>query len=123
MIVYDPTGEFTQAFYREGKDVLMNPLDARSPNWNVWNEIERGYHFDNIASSLIPAPAEDDPFWSLAGRMVLKDVIAVLGRENRRTNQDLYNAVAMSNLQTIYALLKGTAGETYVDPMLQAPSS
>lgn len=116
MIVYDPTGEFTQAFYREGKDVLMNPLDARSPNWNVWNEIERGYHFDNIASSLIPAPAEDDPFWSLAGRMVLKDVIAVLGRENRRTNQDLYNAVAMSNLQTMYALLKGTAGETYVDP-------
>lgn len=116
MIVYDPTGEFTQAFYREGKDVLMNPLDARSPNWNVWHEIARGYHFDNIASSLIPAPVEDDPFWSLAGRMVLKDVMAVLGRENRRTNRDLYNAVAMSNLQAMFALLQGTAGETYVDP-------
>ena len=116
MIVYDPTGEFTQAFYREGKDVLMNPLDARSPNWNVWLEVERGYHFDNIASSLIPAPVEDDPFWSLAGRMVLKDVMAVLGRENRRTNRDLYDAVAMSNLQAMFALLQGTAGETYVDP-------
>lgn len=94
MIVYDPTGEFTQAFYREGKDILMNPLDARSPNWNIWNEIAKDYHFDNMANGLIPDPAEADPFWALAGRMVLKDVIAVLGREGRRTNRDLYNAIA-----------------------------
>ncbi|WP_459203499.1 type IV secretion system DNA-binding domain-containing protein (plasmid) [Ralstonia pseudosolanacearum] len=116
MIVYDPTGEFTQAFYREGKDVLMNPLDARSPNWNIWNEITKDYHFDNMANGLIPEPAEADPFWSLAGRMVLKDVYRVLGREGRRTNRDLYNAIAKSNLDAMYALLQGTAGATYVDP-------
>ncbi|MCG1040514.1 MULTISPECIES: type IV secretion system DNA-binding domain-containing protein [Burkholderiaceae] len=116
MIVYDPTGEFTQAFYREGKDVLMNPLDARSPNWNVWHEIKKDYHFDNLANGLIPDPAEVDPFWSLAGRMVLKDVYRVLGREGRRTNRDLYNAIAKSNLDAMHALLQGTAGATYVDP-------
>ncbi|MBU9516487.1 type IV secretion system DNA-binding domain-containing protein [Burkholderia multivorans] len=116
MIVYDPTGEFTQAFYREGKDILMNPLDSRSPNWNIWNEIAKDYHFDNMASGLIPDPAESDPFWALAGRMVLKDVIAVLGREGRRTNRDLYNAIAKSNLDAMHALLQGTAGATYVDP-------
>ncbi len=116
MIVYDPTGEFTQAFYREGKDILMNPLDSRSPNWNIWNEIAKDYHFDNMANGLIPDPAESDPFWALAGRMVLKDVIAVLGREGRRTNRDLYNAIAKSNLDAMHALLQGTAGATYVDP-------
>ena len=116
MIVYDPTGEFTQAFYREGKDILMNPLDSRSPNWNIWNEIAKDYHFDNMANGLIPEPAEADPFWALAGRMVLKDVIAVLGREGRRTNRDLYNAIAKSNLDAMHALLQGTAGATYVDP-------
>jgi len=115
-IIYDPTGEFTQAFYREGKDILMNPLDARSPNWNIWNEIERDYHFDNMANGLIPDPAEADPFWAQAGRMVLKDVYRVLGREGRRTNADLYNAVAKSNLDALHALLVGTAGATYVDP-------
>lgn len=116
MIVYDPTGEFTQAFYREGKDILMNPLDARSPNWNIWNEIAKDYHFDNMANGLIPEPAESDPFWALAGRMVLKDVLSVLGREGRRTNRDLYNSIAKSNLETMHALLQGTAGATYVDP-------
>lgn len=116
MIVYDPTGEFTQAFYREGKDILMNPLDARSPNWNIWNEINKDYHFDNMAHGLIPEPAETDPFWALAGRMVLKDVYRVLGREGRRTNHDLYNAIAKSNLDAMHELLKGTAGASYVDP-------
>lgn len=119
MIVYDPTGEYTQAFYREGKDILMNPLDARSPHWAIWHEIEKDYHFDNMANGLIPDPAEADPFWAQAGRMVLKDVYRVLGREGRRTNRDLYNAIAKSNLEALHALLVGTAGATYVDPITE----
>lgn len=118
-IVYDPSGEFTQAFYREGKDILMNPLDDRSPNWNIWNEIEKDYHFDNMANGLIPDPAEADPFWAKAGRMVLKDIYKVLGREGRRTNRDLYNAIAKSNLAEMHALLAGEAGATYVDPITE----
>ncbi len=119
MIVYDPTGEFTQAFYREGKDILMNPLDARSPNWNIWHEISRDYHFDNMANGLIPDPAQSDPFWAAAGRMVLKDVYRVLGRDGRRTNKDLYEAIAKSNLKDLHQLLTGTAGATYVDPITE----
>lgn len=118
-IVYDPSGEFTEAFYRPGKDILMNPLDARSPNWNVWNEIERDFHFDNMANGLIPDPAEADPFWAKAGRMVLKDVYKVLGRSGRRTNRDLYNTFAKSNLAEMYALLQGEAGQTFVDPVTE----
>ena len=30
---------------KEGKDILMNPLDSRSPNWNIWNEIAKDYHY------------------------------------------------------------------------------
>jgi len=40
----------------------------------------------------------------------------VLGRDGRRTNRDLYNAIAKSNLTEMHALLQGTAGATYVDP-------
>ncbi len=119
MIVYDPTGEYTQAFYREGKDILMNPLDARSPNWNIWHEVAKDYHFDNIANGLIPDPAEADPFWAKAGRMVLKEVFRVLGEKGQRTNRDLYQAIANSNLQEMYTLLQGTPGATYVDPLTE----
>jgi len=50
---------------------------------------------------------------------VLKDLISVLGRDGRRTNRDFYNAVAKSNLEEMHALLKGTAGAAYVDPMTE----
>ena len=113
-IVYDPTGEFTRAFFREGVDVLMNPLDKRSPNWNVWGEISQDYHYDNVANGLIPEPAEADPFWAKAARMVLKDVIQVLGRDGQRSNQALYEAVSRSDLDELHTLLAGTAGSSYV---------
>lgn len=57
MIVYDPTGEFTEAFYREGKDILMNPLDSRSPNWNVWNEIRPSAAIPQQHTPVAAAPA------------------------------------------------------------------
>jgi len=89
MIVYDPTGEFTQAFYRAGKDILMNPLDARSPNWNVWQEIAKDYHYDNIANGLIPDPARQEqargPAQALAGNG---------GRELCRPNHRAHRHVA-----------------------------
>lgn len=115
-IVYDPSGEFTQALYREGIDVVLNPLDARSPNWNPWQEITEEYHYENMASGLIPLTNKGDPFWSQAGRMLLKDVYKVLAKEDRRSNAALYDAIATSDLSELYALLQGRAGATFVDP-------
>jgi len=120
-IVYCPSGEYIQEFFREGKDILLNPLDERSPCWNVWGEIEQEYHFDNLANALIPSPSDSqtDPFWSLAGRHLLRDAYRVLGREGKRTNRDLYNLIARSNLETLHEALQGTSGATYVDPVTE----
>ncbi|HGO6126509.1 type IV secretion system DNA-binding domain-containing protein [Burkholderia cepacia] len=115
-IVYDPSGEFTEEFFRVGKDVMMNPFDDRSPNWNIKHEIEEEYHYDSMANGLIPDPREADPFWSLAGREVFRDVVRTLHTEGNLTNRNLYTSIAMSNLDAIYHLLRNTAGASYVDP-------
>lgn len=113
-IVYDPTGEYVATYFREGKDIIMNPLDARSPNWNIWTEIQKDYHFMNMANGLIPDPADADPFWAKAGRIVLQDLYRVLGRDGKRTNRDLYEAIAKNALSGLEALLQGEAGATFV---------
>jgi type IV conjugative transfer system coupling protein TraD len=119
-IVYDPSGEFTAAFFREGKDVLLNPLDKRSPNWNPWREIGNEIHFDNMAEGLIPIPPKvSDPFFAIAGRNVFKDSLRALGRQGRKTNADLYRAIAKSNLEALHAILAGEAAATYVDPVTE----
>lgn len=116
-VIYDPSGEFTAAFFREGKDVLLNPLDARSPNWNPWREIQDEIHFDSLAEGLIPIPPNvPDPFFAIAGRNVFKDTLRALSTDNKRTNAALYKAIARSNLEELAAILAGESAATYVDP-------
>ncbi|WP_186181991.1 type IV secretion system DNA-binding domain-containing protein, partial [Burkholderia gladioli] len=105
-IVYDTSGEFTATYFREGKDIILNPFDARSPNWNVWREIQEEYHNDGIAEGLIPIPPNvPDPFFAIAGRMIVKDTIRALGEDGKRTNAALYKTIAHSNLEELHAVL------------------
>ena len=30
------------------KDIILNPLDALSPRWSLWNEIRTSYDYVNI---------------------------------------------------------------------------
>jgi type IV secretory pathway TraG/TraD family ATPase VirD4 len=116
-IVYDPSGEFTKTYFREGRDVIMNPLDARSPNWNVWNEIIEEYHKDNVARGLIPEGGKnDDPFWSNGSRIVFKEVVGALAAKGTQSNRALYEALALNPLSELHTLLEGTPGAGYTDP-------
>uniref|UniRef100_UPI00163E7667 type IV secretion system DNA-binding domain-containing protein n=1 Tax=Burkholderia gladioli TaxID=28095 RepID=UPI00163E7667 len=119
-IVYDTSGEFTATYFREGKDIILNPFDARSPNWNVWREIQEDYHNDGIAEGLIPIPPNvPDPFFAIAGRMIVKDTIRALGEDGKRTNAALYKTIAHSNLEELHAVLIKQAAGTYVDPVTE----
>jgi type IV secretory pathway TraG/TraD family ATPase VirD4 len=52
-IVYDPAGEFIQRFYRENRgDIVLNPLDARSPYWSPSSELRSPAEARTIATSL-----------------------------------------------------------------------
>ena len=53
-LIVDTTGEFVSRYYREGKDIILNPLDARSESWSPWVECTEDYHFEELASNLIP---------------------------------------------------------------------
>ena len=69
--VYDVKGGFVEKFYREGKDILLNPLDTRFPNWNLWSECRDPQDFDNIAATLMPHHmSNSDPFWINSSRTI-----------------------------------------------------
>ena len=116
-VVYDPSGELTQEFYREGKDIILNPFDQRCPQWSVWNEIEEDHHIDSIGDGLIPITPGGDQFFPPAARRLISDVIRVLGQnENTKTNKQLFESISLSTLQELHEMLAGTSGATYVDP-------
>jgi hypothetical protein len=58
-IVYDPAGEFTETFYKEGRgDWILNPLDRRAPYWTPSSELRNPAEARTIAASMYQ-PRED----------------------------------------------------------------
>lgn len=91
VIIYDYKGDYIEKFYREGTDLLFNPLDKRTIQWNIFNEIETESDVAQIADSLIPDEADRDKFWTRAARAVLRAILKHLSIKNKRTNKDLWD--------------------------------
>ena len=70
-ILYDKMGTYTRSFFDPSRDVLMNPLDARSPCWSPFFEASSPRDFDMMAAALIPQQKDTvDPFWVTAARQL-----------------------------------------------------
>jgi type IV secretory pathway TraG/TraD family ATPase VirD4 len=70
-IVYDPAREYTPQFYApERGDIILNPLDARSPTWHPGDEIRHHAEARTLADSLFPTRAGDTPFFTDASRRI-----------------------------------------------------
>lgn len=115
-IVYDPTGEFTELYYREGRDVILNPLDARSRNWNLWREIREDVDYRSFATSLVQVKSQTDPFFEQSARIIAEELFRKLAQTGGATNQAVYDAAAKLTLQELFELLKGTSGANLIDP-------
>src|SRR3546814_14308207 len=101
-IVYDTAGTFVEKFYREGKDILLNPLDERSAVWSPWVDVTHDYHYDQIAESTIPAK-HGDTFWPKAARGTLVAVLSTLAAKGRTYVSFLLPTIVRSPLTTVSA--------------------
>jgi type IV conjugative transfer system coupling protein TraD len=77
-VVYDKTGEFTEYYYRPGKDFILNPLDARCAAWSVFNDVTDDFDFAMIATYFVPENKNSsDPIWDNAARLLLEDILRI----------------------------------------------
>jgi hypothetical protein len=75
-IVYDPAGEFVQEFYKpERGDVILNPLDARCPFWNLQAELDGRGIEDATAAAMLPDKQYENGFFTDAPRRVLSRLL------------------------------------------------
>jgi type IV secretory pathway TraG/TraD family ATPase VirD4 len=75
-IVYDPALEFTPEFYEPARgDVILNPLDARSPYWTPADEIRRDAEALTLATSLFPDKPYENTFFTDGSRRIFADLL------------------------------------------------
>lgn len=108
-IVYDPAGEFTQRFYNQKRgDVILNPLDARSPHWSPSSELRNPAEARTIATSLYqPTGDKKGEFFTETPQKVFAHMM-----KYRPTSQELVEW--MSNPDEIDRRVKGTELEAMI---------
>ena len=109
-ILHDFRGELTARFYNPETDFILNPLDARSAGWDVFNDLQSITDISSVCDSLIP-PVGNDPFWPKAASAVLKGVMAYCYVNNKRSNRDLWKALTSSTLEIVEMCNSTVAGQ------------
>ena len=77
-IVYDPALEYTPQFYApERGDVILNPLDARSPYWSPGDEWRHEAEALTLATSLFPDRHHENAFFTEAPRRIFAHLLTL----------------------------------------------
>jgi len=132
-IVYCKGGSFVKQFFIPNNDILLNPLDKRGEDWNMWGECRDKTDFENLAAAMIPLAASgQDPFWNNAARTIFAASAYRMQRKiqedkkDEKNNEDSQNNkkeempkvlsllryLLTADIQELQDLLKGTEAET-----------
>ena len=116
-VIYDKMGSYTRAFFDPGRDVLMNPLDARAPRWSPFLEARTARDFDMMAAALIPQQKDTvDPFWVTAARQLFSNGAGVLWEKGVKDNKVLVDHLLKTELTALAQAMEGTVAQSIVDP-------
>ena len=75
-IVYDPALEYTAQFYTPARgDVILNPLDARSPYWSPGDEWRHEAETLTLATSLFPDRYHENAFFTEGPRRIFAHLL------------------------------------------------
>jgi hypothetical protein len=83
-VVFDLTGAFIEHFYEADRDIILNPLDARCPQWSIFDECRTEGEFWAAAEALVPHDGGGEAqFWVIAARALFVEFCLKLVAEGR----------------------------------------
>jgi len=113
-IIIDTTGVFVEKYYREGKDILLNPFDPRGVKWSPWIECREKSDFDNLSKSLIPDTySQSDAFWQNSAQIVLSTILEKTNLTKR--NSDIVKWILCSDLKSLSEFVAGTQASSLIN--------
>lgn len=119
VLIYDKGGVYTSTFYRGKEDKILNPLDSRSENWDLWHEAREASDFANVAASLIPEHKEAEPYWINAARTLFANVAYSMQDDKDRSVKKLLNLLLTSKLEELYTYIADTEAVSLLSEKLE----
>ncbi len=115
LVVCDPAGSYVSRFARSG-DHLLNPFDARSPGWSLFNEFRNDYDADRLARAIVPSGKGEAAAWHHYARVLLASVTRMLIRRGEATTEALIRACASAPAADLGPDIAGTPAAGLFDP-------
>lgn len=116
-VIFDLTGAFIEHFYDASRDVILNPLDARCPQWSVFNDCSTIAEFHSAAEAIVPQDGGgEDQFWIIGARSLFVQSCMQLMKAGTPTNEALAQKLITADLTDVHKLLKGTVAEQLTAP-------
>ncbi|NWL77476.1 type IV conjugative transfer system coupling protein TraD [Pseudomonas taiwanensis] len=119
VIIYDKGQTFIEKFYDPSRDRVLNPVDVRCANWDLWDECRTLADFDNVANTLIPMGANDDPFWQGSARTIFAAVAYQMRKDPERSVNKLLRTLLAIDLPALRQFLKGTEAAALVEEKIE----
>ena len=89
-LILDIKNDYTGWFYNPATDIIFNPSDARSPAWNILDEIENKADILLLVNAIVPdIPNDANRMWVNDARQVLESIIYYLKMTGQATNENL----------------------------------
>lgn len=116
-VVFDLTGAFIEHFYQADQDIILNPLDARCPQWSLFDECRTEGEFWAAAEALVPHDGGGEAqFWVIAARALFVEFCLKLVAEGRGTNAALARELMTADLSRVHAMMRGTIADPLTAP-------
>ncbi|RDV07429.1 conjugal transfer protein TraD [Sphingorhabdus pulchriflava] len=116
-VIFDLTGTFIEHFYESDRDIILNPLDARCPQWSVFDECRDEAEFSAAAEALVPHDGGgSEQFWVLAARLLFVEMCLKLRAKGSDTNEALATELMTADLTQVHKLMRGTIADPLTAP-------
>ncbi len=121
-LVIDQTGEMVERYYDKARgDIIFNPFDPRSHEWDFWSEIDKLPRLNSLASSIFSNSKSLDAMWNNSSKQVFIDCVTVIKNEANDRNEspsiaELYKLISSTPLKEASQRLQGYASSSLLSP-------
>jgi type IV secretory pathway TraG/TraD family ATPase VirD4 len=113
----DPDGGYCREFHQRYRgDIVLNPFEAESVQWDLFGEIRSSYDAEQLASALVP-DCEDTSAreWRAYARTFLAAIIRRCHARGRRNAADLWRLLNIASAEELRPWVAGTPAQPFLD--------
>jgi type IV secretory pathway TraG/TraD family ATPase VirD4 len=113
----DPDGGYCREFHQRYRgDIVLNPFEAESVQWDLFGEIRSSYDAEQLASALVP-DCEDASGreWRAYARTFLATIIRRCHARGMHNPTDLWRLLNVASAEELRPWVAGTPAQPFLD--------